>query len=210
MNLKDIRKEYAKFELKLEDLSNNPIDQFNQWLEDAEKHGNLESTAMTLSTIDLNGEPDSRIVLLKGVSKENGFRFFTNYNSNKGKSLAKNPVASLLFFWPKSERQVRIKGSIKKCKEAESIAYFNSRPIGSQAGAVASEQSSVVDSKDAMIETYEQLITKEQIDKPTHWGGYDVIPTQIEFWQGGKNRLHDRFRFTLMENNEWKIERLAP
>ena len=208
MNLKDIRKDYAKFELTLSDLNQDPIEQFKQWIKEAEDHGADESTAMILSTVSEDGFPESRVVLLKGIS-QNGFRFYTNYNSTKGKNLEFSPKSSLLFFWPKSERQIRIKGICSKCSIEESDEYFYSRPHGSQAGAMSSNQSDIIESKDELIYEFERLQNQDKLEKPKHWGGYDLTPIEIEFWQGGKNRLHDRFRFTKTDSS-WQIDRLAP
>lgn len=207
-NIQDIRKEYAKFELKETDLHSDPIEQFKSWFNEAEKHKNAEHTAMVLSTLSESGFPESRVVLLKGIS-EDGFRFFTNYESEKAKNLSFSSKASILFFWPKSERQVRIKGIVSKCSEQESIKYFKSRPVGSQAGAMSSNQSQVIDSKDELIFAFEKLMKEQSLEKPSNWGGYDLKPVEIEFWQGGKNRLHDRFKFT-PAGDSWKIDRLAP
>lgn len=207
-NLQDIRKEYAKFELKKTDLLSDPMDQFKIWFHEAEEHQNLEHTAMTLSTMSKTGFPESRVVLLKGISKS-GFRFFTNYDSVKAKNIDYSPKASLLFFWPKSERQVRIKGLISKCPVSDSVEYFKSRPQGSQAGAISSNQSQVIESKDELIFEFERLMKTQKLKKPENWGGYDLSPLEIEFWQGGKNRLHDRFRF-VKQGSDWKIDRLAP
>lgn len=208
MDLKDIRQEYLKHELKKEDLSINPFDQLNLWYNQAVADENHEPTAMTLSTLSIENEINSRIVLLKEVI-EDKLRFFTNYNSQKGHDIEANPKVALLFFWPMSERQVRIKGTIKKCTSKDSDEYFYSRPIGSQAGAIASPQSKVLKSKDELIYNFEAALQSESIKRPESWGGYDVDPFEIEFWQGGMNRLHDRFKYT-KQDGSWKIERLAP
>ncbi len=208
LNLKDIRQDYKKYELEKSQLDQDPIEQLKKWYQEADKDNNHEPNAMTLSTTNNALEVSSRIVLLKEITV-NTLRFFTNYSSDKGKDIETNNKVALLFFWPASERQVRIKGIANKSEEKVSDAYFYSRPMGSQAGAVASEQSTVLDSKDTLIEAYETIKNATVFERPKHWGGYDVTPYEMEFWQGGMNRLHDRFRFTL-ENNDWKIERLAP
>lgn len=208
MDLKDIRQEYLKDELRVDDLSIDPIEQFKLWFAKAEEENNQEPAAMTISTIDKNQTVNSRIVLLKEVVN-NAFRFFTNYTSDKAKDIENNPNVSLLFFWQKSEKQIRIKGKATKSPEKDSITYFESRPSGSQAGAIASNQSQVLKSKDELIYSFENIDQNSSLKKPDNWGGYDITPYEIEFWQGGKNRLHDRFRYTL-EGENWKIERLAP
>lgn len=209
MELQDIRNEYKKGKLNKKNVSNNPIDQFNSWLKDALTHSSSEPTAMTLSTADENGQPDARIVLLKDVN-EDGFTFFTNYNSQKGKELEVNPKAALSFFWPELERQVRILGTVSKISAEASEAYFNSRPEGSQMGAIISDQSSKVTSRDVLVEKFNALKTQpENIQRPKHWGGYILSPTKIEYWQGGEFRIHDRIQYELVDGN-WQISRLAP
>lgn len=209
MNLQDIRNEYKKGKLNKSSVFANPIDQFNNWLKDALSHCSTEPTAMTLSTADKDGQPDARIVLLKDVNYD-GFTFFTNYNSHKGKELESNPKAALSFFWPELERQVRILGSVTKVSEEASEAYFNSRPEGSQMGAIISDQSSAVENREVLVEKFNLLKKQpENIKRPKHWGGYILSAFKIEFWQGGEFRIHDRIQYELIDGN-WVIVRLAP
>lgn len=171
-----------------------------------------ELNAMTLATASADGVPSARTVLLKDFSDE-GFVFFTNYESYKGRQLAENPRASLLFFWKELERQVRIVGVVQKVSEEESDNYFRSRPVLSQIGAIVSPQSTVIESRDWLEERYNQLqqqLAPDAIQRPAHWGGYIVKPVRIEFWQGRPSRLHDRIEYSLQEDGTWKIERLAP
>jgi pyridoxamine 5'-phosphate oxidase len=181
-------------------------------LNDAVKSELDEVTAMTLATASAAGIPDARIVLLKSVTEE-GFVFFTNYNSSKGKELEENPNACLVFFWAALERQVRITGTVEKISASESDAYFVSRPIGSRMGAWASPQSDVITKREVIednLKNYEQQFSDNNIPRPPHWGGYIVKPVQIEFWQGRPSRLHDRIRYTLQPDTSWLTERLAP
>lgn len=209
----DIRINYSKKSLSETDVAANPISQFNHWWQEAMESQLSEVNAMTLATADANGVPDARIVLLKGVS-DKGFVFFTNYQSRKGKELEENPNACLVFFWKELERQVRVTGTVSKVSAAESDQYFYSRPAGSQIGAIASPQSTVIPSR-AFLDQQTQQITDhlaagQKIIRPEHWGGYLVTPTAIEFWQGRPSRLHDRLRYTAQNGGQWKIERLAP
>jgi pyridoxamine 5'-phosphate oxidase len=209
----DIRKDYKQQSLLEQDAAANPFVQFEQWWNQAMNSEIDEVNAMTLATASADGTPHARIVLLKGYS-DKGFIFYTNYESNKGKELAKNPKATLVFFWKELERQVRISGTVQKVSEQESDEYFYSRPIGSQIGACASPQSQVIASREILENTTKQLEEKyainNKINRPQHWGGYIVQPTQIEFWQGRPSRLHDRILYTLQANQSWKMERLAP
>jgi pyridoxamine 5'-phosphate oxidase len=208
--LRDIRKDYQQFQLDEKDLTSHPFDLFQVWLNDAIESKEDEPTAMTLST-SVDGYPDSRIVLLKELNKR-GFVFFTNYHSAKGSQIERNRSVALNFFWPKSGRQVRVRGVIEKLDNKQSINYFHSRPRNSQLGAWASEQSSQISNREVLesrFRYYEKLFEEQEIRKPDYWGGYLVIPTQIEFWQGRANRLHDRFLYSL-ENAIWLINRLAP
>jgi pyridoxamine 5'-phosphate oxidase len=211
MNIADIRKDYKLQALNETDVAANAIEQFTRWWNDATNSQIDEVNAMTLATVAANGQPKARIVLLKGYDTE-GFEFFTNYNSQKGKDIAANKAACLVFFWKELERQIRIEGTIEKLSEAASTAYFKSRPIGSQIGAWSSAQSSVIPNREVLT-TNETLYTQQfgsNIPKPPHWGGYKLKPTSIEFWQGRSSRLHDRLLYTLQTNNHWLIERLAP
>ena len=209
-SLADIRKDYILQSLLEEDVASDPIEQFNKWWDESIKSEIIEANAMTLATANAAGIPSARTVLLKAFSTE-GFIFFTNYESQKGEDLAANPNAALLFFWKEMERQVRIEGKVEKISEEESDAYFNSRPLGSRIGAWASPQSKVINDR-TVIEDNVQKFTEEfgeKIPRPPHWGGYLLVPVKMEFWQGRSSRLHDRILFTL-EDNSWKISRLAP
>ncbi len=207
-----IRKNYSQKKLTEKKADANPLKQFAKWWQQAIDAKIEEVNAMTLATASSDGIPSARIVLLKGVA-EDGFVFFTNYESFKGQQLAENPKACLVFFWKELERQVRITGLIEKVSAKESDEYFHSRPIGSQLGAAASPQSQVVESREWLDEHFKALkkSTKNKaIERPPHWGGYRVKPVIIEFWQGRPSRLHDRLQYTLDESGSWKIERLAP
>lgn len=211
LHLEDIRQEYRKSELHEAQVNGNPIVQFSKWFEDAVHAQVPEVNAMTLATCNNAGIPSARIVLLKGVS-ERGFSFFTNYLSEKGEDMAKNPNVALVFFWQQLERQVRIAGSIEKLSVQESTIYFHSRPKGSQLGAWASTQSEEIPNREHLqkrLAALELEYTDKQVPKPPHWGGYVVKPTSMEFWQGRPSRLHDRIRYTL-HDQDWKIARLAP
>ncbi|PZR28060.1 MAG: pyridoxamine 5'-phosphate oxidase [Citrobacter freundii] len=207
-----IRTNYSRQSLSEADIEANAIKQFAKWWQEAVDSKIDEVNAMTLATASPDGIPSARIVLLKGFS-EDGFMFFTNYNSYKGKQLAENPKACLVFFWKELERQVRITGIIKKVSAAESDEYFYSRPIGSQIGATVSPQSSIIESREWLEEKYaakEKESATGKILRPANWGGYILTPVLIEFWQGRPSRLHDRFEYSLQENGSWKAERLAP
>ena len=219
----DIRKDYKLASLEEADVAANPFDQFTSWWNEAVASQIDEVNAMTLATANAAGVPAARIVLLKGYNP-NGFIFFTNYESDKGKNLAQNPHAALVFFWKELERQIRIEGTVEKVSVEESDRYFNSRPASSRIGAWASPQSAVIENRmviEQNVERYSSIFANDSIERPDHWGGYIVKPTSIEFWQGRSSRLHDRIKYTL-ENSaynaatdtrtelNWKIERLAP
>ena len=210
MDLHDIRDEYSKQELSRRQCDSNPIKQFEKWLGEAIEAKVHEPTAMNLATLNAQGKPSSRVVLLKEVNSQ-GFVFFTNYQSQKGQALAINPFAALNFFWPELERQVRVEGAVEKLSEAQSDDYFAGRPYTSRIGAWASEQSAVIKSKNTLLAKAALIAAKYpfNVPRPPHWGGYLVIPEMIEFWQGRPSRLHDRIRYRL-ENNLWIIERLSP
>jgi pyridoxamine 5'-phosphate oxidase len=209
-NLADIRKDYRLASFDEKDAAANPFEQFTKWWNEA-THSNIEEVnAMTLATATKDGLPSARIVLLKGYD-ENGFVFFTNYSSDKGKELAQNPKAALVFFWKELERQIRIEGTVEKVSAEESDAYFNSRPAGSRIGAWASHQSAVIEYRQVIeqnVKKYTEIFGKE-IPRPENWGGYIVKPILMEFWQGRSSRLHDRLQYRLDSGN-WIRERLAP
>ena len=211
MILADIRKDYTLKSLEIQDVANDPLQQFRHWMEEAIQAEALEVNAMCLSTISKDGFPNSRIVLLKELDE--GFVFFTNYESSKGKELASSPKASLTFFWPEIERQVRVVGTVGKISEKESDTYFFSRPISSQIGAWASPQSQEISDR-TVIENSQKRLEEEfklnPIQRPAHWGGYRLIPHRIEFWQGRPSRLHDRISYELDGGTNWKKVRLAP
>jgi pyridoxamine 5'-phosphate oxidase len=211
MSIHHYRKEYCKSSLDRKDLTDNPFDQFEKWFGEARQSTIEEPNAMVLSTINFQNRPSSRIVLLKDFTT-NGFSFFTNYNSKKGNHLSQNPYASLLFPWHQLERQIRIEGKVVKISSNESDAYFNTRPEASKLGAWASPQSEEIDTRESLDLKYKEITYKFRnipIPRPQHWGGYILVPDLFEFWQGRKNRLHDRFEY-LLENGNWKIRRLAP
>ena len=211
MILADIRKDYTLKSLEIQDVANDPLQQFRHWMEEAIQAEALEVNAMCLSTISKDGFPNSRIVLLKELDE--GFVFFTNYESSKGKELASSPKASLTFFWPEIERQVRVVGTVGKISEKESDTYFFSRPISSQIGAWASPQSQEISDR-TVIEDSQKRLEEEfklnPIQRPAHWGGYRLIPHRIEFWQGRPSRLHDRISYELDGGTNWEKVRLAP
>jgi len=209
--LSGIRTEYTKSVLRQEDLDVNPIEQFKKWMQEALDAKCQEPTAMNLATVNANGFPASRIVLLKDTS-ELGFTFFTNYHGAKGRHMEKQPHVALNFFWPELERQVRIEGRIEKVTSEESDTYFQSRPRESQIGAWVSQQSAKIDATADLQRQYDQVMEKyanQQIPRPKNWGGYRVVPRMFEFWQGRASRLHDRFKYT-KQGSDWLISRLAP
>ena len=211
MSIADIRKDYIQSSLLEVDVAQNPIDQFSKWWQEAISAHIDEVNAMTLATASATGMPNARIVLLKQYD-ENGFVFFTNYTSQKGKNIDENPFASLLFFWKELERQVRIVGSVQKLDATASDTYYHSRPDGSKIGAWVSPQSQVINNRaelESRVELFEQKFKATPIHRPDFWGGYIVIPSSIEFWQGRSSRLHDRILYTKKEVN-WDIQRLAP
>lgn len=215
-SISSIRQEYLLATLSEKEVSPSPIDQFERWLNEAMKSEVLEPTAMVLSTVSAEGQPSSRVVLLKDIDL-NGFVFYTNYSSKKGAELSQNARASLLFFWPELQRQVRIEGEVKRVNPEQSTTYFQSRPKGSQLGAWASPQSQVVPHREFLDERIEEMEKKfeglEVLPRPEHWGGFSLIPNRIEFWQGRGSRMHDRIRYERTSSSvtsEWKIERLAP
>lgn len=205
------RTEYRRAELHRADLNNNPLQMFTQWLQDAQSDGIIDATAMTLATATSTGVPSARIVLLKQYDND-GFCWYTGYDSRKGQDLADNPNAALLFFWPTLERQIRIEGSVEKVSAEQSDQYFKSRPEGSQYSAASSPQSQPVPSQQWLSERIAQLResqSPESLQRPPNWGGYRLRPQAFEFWQGRPSRSHDRFLYTL-QADEWAIDRLAP
>lgn len=210
-SIADIRKDYRLHTLNETDAATDAIEQFARWWNDAVQSEIVEVNAMTLATATHDGKPSARIVLLKSFDK-NGFVFFTNYESHKGKELKENTNAALVFFWKEIERQVRIEGTVEKTTAVESDAYFFSRPEGSRIGAWSSPQSEVIANRQT-LEASEQLYKEKfanSIPRPPHWGGYRVMPLRIEFWQGRSNRLHDRLLYTKTNEGSWKVDRLAP
>lgn len=207
-DLHNNRRNYTKHELTEYKISPNPYEQFGWWLQDATQDGIIEPNAMALSTASKSGKPSSRIVLLKAFD-ENGFIFYTNYHSRKGKEISENNAASLLFFWDKLERQVRIEGTIQKIEVHLSEKYFSERPYESRLSAIVSEQSEEVPSREYLEDRLEEVKQQGEVKRPENWGGYILKADYFEFWQGRASRLHDRIIFDL-ENNAWKIKRLAP
>jgi pyridoxamine 5'-phosphate oxidase len=209
-DLAQLRNDYALKTLDEREADRDPMKQFGVWMAEAILARVPEPTAMTLATANRNGRPSARIVLLKGVDPR-GFVFFTNYDSRKGKELARNPQAALTFLWKELERQVRIEGTVEKVSPGESSAYYATRPLGSRIGAWASPQSETIESRAWLEKRWDELGKQhgENPPLPPHWGGYRVIPDYLEFWQGRRSRLHDRVAYTRAER-EWKIARLAP
>ena len=217
--LANLRKEYAQAALDITDVATDPVSQFERWFQEAIKAEVMEPNAMTLCTVDPSGRPSGRIVLIKGIDAA-GITFFTNYQSRKGQALAAHPYASVVFFWPELERQVRIEGAVEKISDQESEDYFRSRPLSSRLGAWASPQSEVIPNREWLEvrqkNLQEAFPAESSIDppKPEHWGGYRLRPDEFEFWQGRRSRLHDRLRYRRLErwssDADWVIERLAP
>ncbi len=208
----DLRKDYTQSGLVETDVDPNPFKQFQKWFDQTLAAQLPEPNAMTLATVSQDGKPRARIVLLKNFN-EQGFVFYTNYNSQKGQELAQNPWAALIFWWAELERQVRIEGSVEKVAESESDEYFHSRPVGSQLGAWASQQSQIIDNREVLehqLQELEEIYQNQTIPRPPHWGGYRIVPQAIEFWQGRTNRLHDRLYYSLQEDKAWVIKRLSP
>ena len=206
-----IRRDFAGKPLNEDAVDNNPIEQFQFWLEEAINAQLLDPYAMSITTVKPNGQPSTRIVYMRGI-KENGFVFYTNYNSDKAKSLAQNNKVALSFFWVELERQIRIEGEVKKVSEADSDIYFSQRPRESQLGAWASNQSETIKDRaelEKKVAYFTDKFATTEVPRPPHWGGYLVIPTKFEFWQGRPNRLHDRIIFT-KSGTTWKKSRLAP
>ncbi len=211
-DLSDYRKSYDKSELLENTIPDDAIQLFHKWFYEAEEQENGEVNAMTVSSIGLDGFPKSRVVLLKKFNEE-GFIFYTNYNSEKGKAILQHPNVCISFFWPILERQVIIKGIAEKTTSQVSDTYFDSRPEGSKLGAIVSNQSEIIPSRAFLDEKLKNLETKvsgSEIKRPENWGGFLVKPVEVEFWQGRANRLHDRIRYKLEADFNWKIDRLSP
>ncbi|WP_297337721.1 pyridoxamine 5'-phosphate oxidase [Algoriphagus sp.] len=211
MDIASIRKEYSLKSLDKNDVHDDPMIQFKNWLQESIDSQVLEANAMTLATHGEGGYPNARIVLLKEV--DHGFVFFTNYESEKGRELILNPKAALTFFWAELERQVRVLGKVEQISAAESDEYFFSRPLGSQIGAWTSPQSHKIASREVLdqkLKEMEDKFAKEKIKRPPFWGGFRLIPHKIEFWQGRPSRLHDRILYEYTNQNVWEISRLAP
>ncbi len=212
-NLSDKRKVYEKAQLLENQIKENPIEQFRDWFKEADEHSSVsEANAVSVSTIEKDGCPRTRMVLLKSYTWE-GFIFYTNYDSRKGKAIEDNHKACLHFFWPDLERQIIIKANVEKIAENLSDGYFYSRPTGSQLGAMVSPQSQVIPDREFLEEKLKKLEIEfegKEIPRPKNWGGFIAKPYEIEFWQGRPNRLHDRILYELQEDFDWKISRLAP
>jgi pyridoxamine 5'-phosphate oxidase len=210
MNIADLRKSYEKAELSEDASAADPLKQFERWLNEAIQSEVPEPNAMTVATVASNMRPSTRVVLIKGYD-ERGIVWYTNYDSRKGKELAGNPYAALQFHWVELERVVRIEGRMEKISDAESDAYFHSRPLDSRIGAWASPQSQVIDGRGVLVTNAAKYAAQFMLDppRPPHWGGYRLVPDEWQFWQGRKSRLHDRLRYRLNEGN-WLCERLAP
>jgi pyridoxamine 5'-phosphate oxidase len=210
MEIKKLRRQYKGKPLSENSVNKNPFKQFEKWFNEMLQTGFIEPTAMVLSTAAKNGKPSSRVLLLKEFD-ETGFIFYTNYESKKGKDLKENPYASMLFYWDKLNRQVRIEGKVEKISKEESEAYFKTRPFKSRIGAWASHQSEIIENRNIIVKNFLKYLVKfkTNVPIPDYWGGYKLIPDLFEFWQGRPNRLHDRIRYRLFKN-KWIIERLAP
>lgn len=212
MEIANMRKEYVWGGLSEADVDADPLRQFETWFQQALATNLPEPNAMTLATATPDGQPSARVVLLKAFDAS-GFTFFTNYASRKGRELAANGRAALLFFWPELQRQVRIEGTIERVTDAESDAYFRSRPLGSRLGAWASEQSEVIASRAVLEERVREAAQRfpdGEVPRPQHWGGFRVRPLTIEFWQGRPDRLHDRLRYRRVQPAGWRLDRLSP
>ncbi|MDB9485297.1 pyridoxamine 5'-phosphate oxidase [Dolichospermum circinale CS-537/01] len=211
-SIADLRKDYTLKNLNEEEIDPNPFIQFKIWFNQSVAAQLPEPNAMTLATCTPDGKPSARMVLLKDID-ELGFVLFTNYKSQKGQEISVNPQAALVFWWAELERQVRIVGTVEKISSAQSDSYFEVRPPFSRLGAWASNQSQVIANRDvleAQLIEFKRQYENQEVPRPPHWGGFRVIPQEIEFWQGRSSRLHDRLRYTLVDNGNWKIERLSP
>lgn len=208
--LADLRRDFSSGGLDESSISRNPFDQFSGWMDAALSANIIDPNAMTLATVGQDGKPSARVVLLKYFGTD-GFAFFTNYDSKKGKDLTANPFAVLHFFWPQLDRQIGVYGRVQKTSREESEKYFNSRPVDSRLGAWASSQSTVIESRNVLDKRFAEFREKfgDEVPLPSFWGGFRLTPYKFEFWQGRQNRLHDRICYTL-EESEWLISRLSP
>ncbi len=212
MDIAQLRREYTKTKLSKVKVNDDPVEQFNIWLNEAIQADCLDPTAMIVSTVSEINSPSSRVVLLKGVENSQ-FIFYTNYNSRKGRQLGNNPNISSLFFWPELERQVIIEGMVQKTSTEQSDDYFKSRPLKSRIGAIISPQSQPIDSRNVIKKAFVIEAAKHiglAVNRPNHWGGYKITPNRIEFWQGRANRLHDRILYLKENDDRWEKSRLAP
>lgn len=211
MSIADLRKEYSRASLSEEDVHPDPIEQFSKWFGEAIAAQVPEANAMSVSTVGANGRPSSRILLIKDFDQR-GFTFFTNYESRKGNELLDNQYAALLFYWIELERQVRIEGRVERISAAENDAYFQSRPLKSRLGAIASSQSRPIDSRATLENRLAQVEQQygEHPVRPAHWGGYRLVPDYLEFWQGRPSRFHDRIAYTRQPDGNWQRQRLQP
>lgn len=211
MNVSDVRREYIREGLRRRDLDPDPVAQFLKWLGEAQAAHPGDFTSMVLATADRSGRPSARVVLLKGCDAR-GFVFFTHYSSRKGRDLAENPRAALVFYWPEFDRQVRVEGTVETTSREESEAYFQSRPLGARIGAVASRQSEVLAAREELELAVQEIAERcgDAVPCPDSWGGYRVVPDEVEIWQGRENRLHDRFRYRRQTEGDWTIDRLSP
>jgi pyridoxamine 5'-phosphate oxidase len=211
MSIADLRTEYSRASLSETDVDPNPIAQFSKWFGEAIAAQVPEANAMSVATVNAQGRPSSRILLIKEFDQR-GFTFFTNYQSRKGEDLLVNPHAALLFFWIELERQVRIEGRVERISAAENDAYFHSRPLKSRLGAIASSQSHPVESREALETKFTEVEQQygDHPQRPEHWGGFRLVPDYLEFWQGRPSRLHDRIAYTLQDDGNWQRQRLQP
>ncbi|WP_256012462.1 pyridoxamine 5'-phosphate oxidase [Desertivirga xinjiangensis] len=210
--IQNLRQEYLSATLSEKSVADDPISQFAKWFAEALDADLYEPNVMTLATATHDGKPSARVLLLKGFDN-NGFTFYTNYLSRKGKEIAKNPSAAMVFYWAELERQVRIEGHLEKVSKEESERYFHSRPKASQLGAIASQQSQIIPNREVLenaLHDLEGQYQDKEVPKPSHWGGYILKPQIVEFWQGGAARLHDRIMYKRTDKKSWKVVRLAP
>ena len=211
MSIAHLRRDYTRASLSEQDVAYDPVIQFSKWFEDAQHAQLPEVNAMTVATVNADGRPSSRIILLKEFD-HHGFTWFTNYDSRKGEDLRAHPYAALLFYWSELERQVRIEGRVVKISDTQNDAYFQSRPLRSRLGALASAQSKPIENREMLDARFAEVEAQygEQAPRPPNWGGYRVVPDRFEFWQGRSSRLHDRIQYTLQPDGLWRHERLQP